>query len=162
MNEKMLAALNAQINEELYSHYLYLAMGEYCREQKYTGFAAWLKVQAGEEMAHAMKIVGFLHERFGRVVFKGIKEPPVDFKSVQAVFEATAKHEQHITGCIHKLVDLAAELKDHATSNFLAWFVDEQVEEEHNATRILQKLEMMGKHPAGLVMLDHELGQRGK
>lgn len=162
LKQKMVDAINTQIGEELYSFYLYLAMSEYFRAEKLMGFAHWMNMQAQEEMAHAQKMIGYLHEQFGRTVLKGIPQPPKDWKSPLAAFEQALKHEQHITASINKLVDLAGDLHDHATNNFLAWFVDEQVEEEHNATLIVDKLNMVSKVPAGLYMLDRELAARGK
>jgi ferritin len=156
----MLKALNEQIHEELYSFYLYLAMAEYCREEKLDGFAKWLGFQAKEELSHAMKFIGYVNDQNGRVELKGLATPPKSWKSPGVAFGEVLKHEQHITACINKLVDLASSLKDHATHGFLGWFVKEQVEEEGSVTRILDHMEMLAKHPAGLFMLDREMDKR--
>jgi len=160
MTGKMEKALNEQINEELYSSYLYLAMSAWFESQNLPGFASWMKVQAGEENGHAMKFFGFIHERRGRVVLQAIQEPAQEWKSPLAAFEAALEHEQHITACIDKLMNLALAEKDHATAGLLQWFVKEQVEEESSADRIVQMLKMAAGAPGALFMLDHHLGER--
>jgi ferritin len=160
LTEKMEKALNEQINEELYSSYLYLAMSAWFESQNLPGFAAWMKVQAREEHGHAMKFFEFIHERRGMVALKAIKEPAREWKSPLAAFEAALGHEQHITGRINDLVNGAIAEKDHATAAFLQWFVTEQVEEEASADRIVQILKMAANAPGALLMLDHQMGER--
>lgn len=160
LSAKMQEALNAQINAEYYSSYLYLSMSAYCREMNLDGFASWLRIQADEEMIHAMKIYDFVFERNGRVALTAIDAPPTEWESPLAVFEATFAHEQHVTALINKLVDLAIAESDHATNSFLQWFVNEQVEEESSADAVLQKLKLLANAPGGLFMLDRELGLR--
>jgi len=130
ISKKIEKALNKQINAELYSAYLYLSMVAYFESVNLPGFANWMKVQTQEELMHAMKIYDFVNERGGRVVLKAIEAPPTEWDSPLDAFEATYKHEQKVTGLINNLVNLAIEEKDHATSSFLQWFVNEQVEEE--------------------------------
>lgn len=153
-------SLNDQINAELYSAYLYLSMAAYFESENLPGFAKWMMVQNQEETMHAMKFYNYINERNGRVALKSIAEPPAKWKSPLEVFEATYKHEQVVTGRINDLVNLAIEEKDHATGVLLQWFVTEQVEEEKNADEIIQKLKCISDSPAGLYMLDKELGQR--
>lgn len=160
MTKKMQDALNAQINAEMYSAYLYLAMNAYFESENLGGFANWMAVQAQEEMSHAMKIYGFVNECGGRVMLDAIDKPAGTWKSPLAVFENVYKHEQKVTGLINKLVELAAKEKDHATEIFLQWFVTEQVEEEKNASEIVAKLQMMKDVPQAMYMMDKELGMR--
>lgn len=154
-------AMNAQIKHELYSAYLYLAMAAYFESEDLTGFAHWMEMQAAEEQEHAMKFYGFINERGGRVTLHAIDQPPADFDSVLAVFEATYEHEQTVTSLINDLYALALEENDYAGQSFLQWFVDEQVEEEANASHILAQLRMIDGKAQGLLMLDRALGQRG-
>ena len=156
------AALNDQINAELYSSYLYLAMAAYFDSINLPGFAAWMKVQAKEEEAHAQRFNKFIVERGGRVVLKGIAEPPAAWKSPLDAFSAAYKHEQYITDRINKLVALADKQADPATTVMLVWFVNEQVEEENNARTIVEQLKMIKDSTGALFMLDHQLGKRGK
>jgi len=160
LTEKMEKALNAQINEELYSSYLYLAMAAWFESENLPGCAAWMQAQAREENGHAMKLFKFIYERRGRVLLKAIKEPAKEWKSPLAAFEAAFKHEQHITGCISDLMNLAVAEKDHASAGLLQWFVNEQVEEEANVDAIVQRLKMAEKAPGALLMMDHALGER--
>lgn len=160
MTNKMEKALNEQINEELFSSYLYLAMSAWFESQNLPGFAAWMKVQAREENTHAMKFFEYVHERRGRVVLQALKEPPQEWKSPLAAFEAALEHEQYITGRINDLMNQAVTEKDHATAGVLQWFVKEQVEEESSADRIVQMLKLAASAPGALLMLDHQMGER--
>ncbi|MCF8105754.1 MAG: ferritin [Desulfohalobiaceae bacterium] len=160
LTQNMQKSLNDQITAETYSAYLYLSMAAYFEDQGLPGFAAWMKAQAQEELFHAMKFFNFVNERGGRVLLGAIEQPPTEWASVVDVFQATLDHERHVTSLINKLVDLAIDEKDHATNNFLQWFVGEQVEEEDTAGQILNKLKLMDRASGGLFMLDKELGQR--
>jgi ferritin len=161
LSKKMETAFNKQINAELYSGYMYLAMSSYFSTVNLPGFAAWMKVQAGEELGHAMKLFGYVVERGGTVVLDAVDKPPAKWASPLKTFEEVYKHEVKVTGLIDKLAELAAAEKDHASGVFLQWFINEQVEEEASADAIVQKLKMIKDAPGGLFMLDRELGQRG-
>lgn len=160
LNKKIEDALNDQINAELYSSYLYLAMSAHFSDQNLEGFAHWMSMQAQEEMAHAMKFYGYVNERGGRIVLQAIEAPPVSWDSPLTVFKAVLEHEQKVTSLINNLVDLAIAEKDHATNIFLQWFVTEQVEEEASVNAVLQKLKLMGDNSGGLFMIDQELSSR--
>jgi len=162
IKEKMLKAVNKQINAEMYSSYLYLSMSAYFESINLRGLAKWMKVQSGEEWGHAMRLYDHIIDRGGKVSLAGIDEPPSSWKSALVMFEEAYKHEQKITGMIHELVDLAIKENDHAANNMLQWFVAEQVEEEANTSEISNKLEMIGDSVGGLLMLDHQLGKRGE
>jgi len=152
---------NNQINEETFSAYLYWSMSAWFERQNLPGFANWMRVQAQEEMTHALKFYSHILERGGAVKLAAIAAPDTDWKDVEDAFAATLKHENHITERINMLVDLAIKEKDHAGNQFLQWFVNEQVEEEKNAEAILGQLKMLGKQPgAALYMLDKELAAR--
>ncbi|MGA2094525.1 MAG: ferritin [Sedimentisphaerales bacterium] len=160
ISKKMQDALNSQVNAEMYSAYLYLAMNAHFQSVNFNGFARWMKVQYQEEMIHALKIYDFITERGGRVVLEVIDKPQGEWKSPLAVFEAVYKHEQKVTGLINGLVELAEKEKDHATGIFLQWFVTEQVEEEKNANEIVAKLQLLKNSAGSMYMLDKELGKR--
>jgi len=160
IKEKIREALNQQLNAELYSSYLYLSMAAYFESINLKGFANWMRVQTQEELVHAMKFYDFIIERGGKVVLSSIEGPPTEWASPLAVFEHAYEHEQKVTGLINNLVDLSAAEQDHATSNFLQWFVAEQVEEEASADEVVQKIKLMGDASGGLFMLDRELAQR--
>jgi len=160
LNNDMEKALNAQVNAEMYSAYLYLSMSAYFQSKSLGGFASWMRVQAQEEMVHAMKLYDFINERGGRVILEPIEAPPTEWDSPLATFEAVYEHEQKVTGLINELVELALEKHDHATNIFLQWFVSEQVEEEDSANDVVEKIKLVGDAKGGLFMLDRELGQR--
>jgi ferritin len=153
-------AMNHQINAEIYSSYLYLSMAADFEEKSLRGMAHWMQIQAKEEWGHAMKFFKYIVDRGGRVTLTAIATPPNKWDSPHAVFEAVYQHETDVTSLIDKLVELAAAEKDYASGVFLQWFVNEQVEEEANATEILHQLKMVGDSKQGLFMLDRHLSQR--
>jgi ferritin len=160
LTPKMADALNEQINKEMYSAYLYMAMSAASESKGLKGFANWFMVQYEEEMSHAMKIYHYLHEQGADVTLKAIAEPPAVFKSPLDMFEKTLAHEQLVTKSINDLMDTAIAEKDHATQIFLQWYVTEQVEEEANDHEIIDKLKLIGDSPQGLFMIDAELSRR--
>ena len=157
ISKTMQDAINAQIQAEYYSSYLYLAMSAYCEEVNMPGYAHWMRTQAREEMEHTMKFYRYVVERGGRVVFGAIEQPPVEFESVLAVAEETQTHEQKVTSLIHKLYEVAVEEKDYATHNFLQWYVAEQIEEEALARTILDKINLIGDDKGGLYLFDNDV-----
>ncbi|WP_045222937.1 ferritin [Desulfonatronum thioautotrophicum] len=160
LSSRMEQALNDQVNAELYSAYLYLAMAAYFSEQNLEGFTHWMNMQSQEELTHAMKFYAFINERGGRNTLKTIEAPPATWDSPTAVFQAVLEHEQKVTSLINGLVDMALAEKDHATNIFLQWFVTEQVEEEASVNAVLQKLKLLGGDSGGMFMIDRELAAR--
>ena len=154
-------AINDQINKELYSSYLYLAMSSYYAESNLSGFASWMRVQSTEEYAHAMKFYGYVIERNGHVNLDAIDKPLAKFKSPVDVFKQVVEHEQKVTGMINKLYELAIKEKDYPTQIMLEWFITEQLEEEKSAGDILEQLKMVGDSPVSLIMMDRQLAARG-
>ncbi len=160
INQTMQDAMNKQIQAELYSSYIYLSMAAYFESLNLAGFAHWMRLQANEEMAHAMKFFDHINERAGRVKLVAIDAPPFEFDSASAAFETAYQHEKKVTGLIHDLYKLALEQNDFPALSMLQWFVDEQVEEENSALAVVEKLNMIGDNRMGLLMVDRELGQR--
>ncbi|HEY4760343.1 MAG TPA: ferritin [Thermoguttaceae bacterium] len=160
LSQKVQEALNKQVNAELYSEYLYLSMAAYFEAENFKGMAHWMQIQASEEHQHALKFYDFINDRNGRVILPQIEGPKTQWNSPLDAFEDAYKHEQKVTGLINDLSNLALSEKDHATHNFLEWFVGEQVEEEANALKIVDQLKLVGDQGLGLYMMDQELGQR--
>ena len=160
ISQKMQEAFNKQINEEMYSSYLYLSMAAYFGSINLTGFSHWMKLQAQEEMFHTMKFFNHVVERGGEVELLALKKPEFKWNSPLHVFQESLKHEQYITDCINKLMDTAVEVRDYAGQNLLKWFVDEQVEEEDTFTDVLEKLKRIGDNEALLLMQDLEMQKR--
>ena len=158
--EKIETSFNEQINWELYSAYLYLSMSAYFLSINLNGFASWMRVQALEEVTHAMKFFDFINERSGRVTLLETKAPPKEWESPLAAFEDAYEHECLVSSRINDLVNLSLDEKDHASNNFLQWFVSEQVEEEASVDEVVQKLKIIGGDGGGLFLLDQELGKR--
>lgn len=160
LTEKMQSAINEQINKELWSSYLYLSMAAYFEDQNYSGFANWMRVQAQEEVTHAMKFFDYVNDRGGRVLLKPLAEVQTEWDGVKSAIKDTLEHEKKVTASIYNLVELATEEKDHATNQMLQWFIQEQVEEEANADDLLQRVEMTEGKAHALLMIDKELAGR--
>ncbi|MDP2883919.1 MAG: ferritin [Ignavibacteria bacterium] len=162
LSKKLQDALNQQINHELYSSYLYLAMSAHFEAANLPGFARWMKIQSEEEGEHGMKFYQFINDRSGRVALEAIAKPPVEYKTPLDVMKKVLEHEKKVTGTIEALYELALKEKDYPTQVMLHWFIKEQVEEEKNASDIIEMLKTIGDAPAGLAMLDSRVGARAK
>jgi ferritin len=160
LTDKVQAALNEQIKEELESAYVYLAMSAESDRLGLPGFANWFKMQYSEELAHADRFFNYVLERDGEIELHGLGKPEVSGETPLSLFEKALNHEQHITSCIFKLKDLARAESDHATDVFLEWFVNEQVEEEASTREVIDQLRLVDGSPNGLFMIDRELAGR--
>jgi ferritin len=161
MNDKLRTIINEQINEEFYSSYLYLALAARLEQANLRGMANWMYIQAKEENDHALGFFRFLVERGEEPQLAALAQPAMaSIKTPSDVFSASLKHERHITARIYGIYEAAHEAKDYALESFLKWYIDEQVEEEMNATEIIEKLKMIGQDGAALYLLDQELAKR--
>ena len=160
MTKAVQDAINEQIKHELYSAYVYLSMSAWCEAETLPGFAKWLRLQAQEELGHALKLFDHVHERGGRVSLKAVDAPPADFGSPLQVFERALEHERHVTALIHGLYEVAVREKDYPAQVLLQWFIEEQVEEEQNTGQVVESLKRIGGDGAALLVLDRELGAR--
>lgn len=160
VGDKVVRALNQQLNREIYSAYLYLSMCAYFESVGMKGFASWMRVQWQEELMHALKLFDYISGRGGRVELFAIEEPPKSWESPLNAFEHALEHEMKVTKLIDELVELSIEEKDNATFNMLQWFVNEQVEEEKTFRDIVERLRMFKDDKMALFLLDSQLGQR--
>ena len=160
LSEALTKALSDQVNAEYYSAYLYLAMSAAADKMGLKGTANWLFVQAQEEMAHGTHMYEYILERGAAPAFTAIEQPPAAFADINEIFEMVLSHEQKVTARINALATLAMRESDHAGYQFMMWYVDEQVEEESNASEILDKLKLIGGNTGLLLTLDTELAAR--
>ena len=160
LSQKMQSALNAQINAEMWSAYLYLSMSMAAADKGLKGVANWFAIQVKEEQDHAQIIINYVLSRGGRVLLEPIAAVDTEWESALAMFEQTLSHEQKVTSLINDLYNLAIEEKDHATRSMLTWFIDEQVEEEDSARDIIDQLRMIECNKLGLYMIDKEMAAR--
>ncbi|WP_346912285.1 ferritin [Clostridium sp.] len=160
LSENLLKNLNDQVNFEFYSSYTYLAMSAYAESVDLSGIANFFRVQAQEELFHAMKLYDYIFQKNGVVELEKIDKPEGKYESIVDVFETGYKHEQLVTSRIYKLADIASDEKEHATISLLRWFIDEQVEEENTFNTLLKKIKRAEDNPAALYMLDEELATR--
>ncbi len=160
MSKALRDVMNDQIRHELYSAYLYLSMAAYFEAMNLPGFAHWMRVQAREEVGHAMKFFDHLCDRGERVLLQAIEQPPGDFTSPQEAFAQALQHERRVTSLIQNLYQIAVRENDPSSMPLLHWFLEEQIEEEKSVEQILEALRRIGEDGAGLVMLDRELARR--
>ena len=160
IKEKIVSELNKQLNLELESAYLYLAMAAYCDAENFDGFGHWMKLQAKEEIAHGMKLYQYLVDRGGKPELEALPKPKTSFESLEEVFQIALGHEQKLAEALETLADLARSEKDNTTYSLLEWYLDEQVEEIATAEGLLQKLQLIGNDGPGLLMLNDELSKR--
>ena len=161
LNKKVEEALNAQINAEMWSAYLYLSMSAWCAAEGKPGMANWYEVQFREEQDHARIFFNYVLQRGGRVNLRPIDAVPTEWKSALDEFESTLAHEQKVTALFNDLFALITVEFDYATQSMLKWFIDEQVEEEENAQNIIDNHRMLGDAGGyGLYVLDKELAAR--
>lgn len=152
--------LNSQINKEFYSAYLYLSMSFQAQEMQLRGFAHWFRVQSNEELGHALKMAQYLIDRGGTVELSSVVAAQSKWATVVEMFKCTCEQEAIVSAKINELMQFALETKDYAACQFLGWFVQEQVEEEAQASEILGELELSIAAPEALLILDRELGER--
>ena len=160
ISDKMTKEIKAQINRELYSAYLYLAMSADAMHKGFRGAASWFAVQFKEEQGHAERFMKYLHDQNARVYLDDIEAPPKVLKDLLTAFQETLAHEKTVTASINRLAALAVAEKDFATQNALQWFVNEQIEEEASAMDVIWMLEMAAGSKGALFMADKKLGDR--
>lgn len=159
-SQKLQDAINAQINAELHSAYIYLSMSAFLEDKNLPGFAHWMRMQYEEEMVHAMKFFDFMIERGGKAILAAIDAPPIEFGTPVAVFQKALEHEQYITSRINDLYKLSLAENDYPTQVLLQWYIEEQVEEEKNAGDAVAQLALIGDSGLGLLMMDREMAAR--
>jgi ferritin len=158
--ERLNTAINDQIKHELESYYIYLSMAAYFHAMSLDGMGHWMRCQAHEETIHAMKFFEHLIDRDGNVVLQDLKQLKTEWGSPLEAFQDAFEHEKFISGKINDLITIAREEKEYASEPLLAWFSDEQIEEEASTGKIADELEMIGEDKSALLMLDRELGAR--
>ncbi len=160
LNKNVEGILNAQINKEFYSAYLYLGMSAYFEQLGLKGFSNWTKVQAQEEMEHGMIIFNYIQERDGDIELQEIEKPDNDFQNPLQVFEKILEHEKEVTSNIERVANLSEDECDRATRHFINWYISEQVEEEAQVLDVIKKIKFFGTDCTILYHLDKELGER--
>lgn len=160
INKEMEALLNAQFHREMTAAMQYLAISSYFEDENLDGFAHFFRVQAQEEMGHAMKQFDYLHTVGGKITMQPIPQSRVEFGTHEEAIEFSLQQEQQVTADINHLMKNAVQYGDFATQTFLQWFVTEQVEEEDTVRTILHKLRMVGDNSSALYLLNEELKSR--
>jgi ferritin len=160
ISKRMTDRINEQINKEMYSAYLYLAMSARMNEAGFKGVGNWFMIQYHEEMFHAIKFFNYLQDQGASVQLKQIAVPDFKETTVKDLFQHVLEHEKAVTKSIHEIMTWAVEEKDYATQVLDQWYVNEQIEEEKNANEILQTIDLVGNAPQGIFLLNIELGKR--
>ena len=162
ISKKMAQEINAQINREFFSAFLYLAMANDALDKGFSGTYKWMSLQFKEEQEHALKFAKYVQEQGEKVVLGAMEAPKTEWKGILEMFQDALLHEKKVTAWIHDLNSLAIEEKDYATQSMLRWFIDEQVEEEANCNEAISALSMVGGSAGSLYMVDRHIGKRGE
>jgi ferritin len=160
ISDKLTKAINEQITREFYSAYMYLAMANDAMDKGFKGAANWLNLQFNEEQTHALKFSDYLQDQGAKVVLGAIEQPQSEWSDLVAMFKDVLEHEQKVTAWINEIMAIAVAENDFAAQGMLKWFIDEQVEEEANATDVIWMLEMNSESNVALFQADQELGKR--
>ena len=160
ISKKMAKEINAQINREFFSAFLYLAMANDAVDKGFLGTGKWMSIQFKEEQEHALKFSKYLQDQGEKVVLGAMEAPKTAWKNILDMFEDALLHEKKVTAWINDLNTLAIEEKDYATQSMLKWFIDEQVEEEANCNEAISALSLVGDSASGTFMMDRQLGKR--
>ena len=160
LHQKIQDQLNEQFHKELFSANLYLAMASWFLDNDLDGFAHFFRLQADEELMHAMKQYDYIHEVEGKVTIGQIDGPDTSYGSILEVMEQALAHEREVTASINAIVKASLEQNDFATHSFFQWFVDEQVEEESTMRSIIAKIKLSGGDRSALYLLNEELLRR--
>ncbi|MEE0774953.1 MAG: ferritin [Merdibacter sp.] len=160
LDQKVAGLLNEQVNKEFYSAYLYLDFSNFYKSRSLDGYANWYEIQAREEMDHAMMMIRYLQDNDHEVVLEAIDKPQCKLESPEDPLHAGLEHERYVTKLIHTIYDAADEVRDFRTMRFLDWFVEEQGEEEKNASDMVSRYALFGHDPKGLYALDSEYKSR--
>lgn len=160
MDQKVYELINKQINEELYSAYLYMSFANYFDQEGLDGYANWYMIQAAEERDHALIFRRYLLDNGRSVKLQAVAEPTCEFSSFLEPLEAGLEHEKHVTALINNIYAAAIEVHDYRTCKFLDWFIDEQGEEEVNAEEMVAKMKLFGEERRALYDLNQEYASR--
>ncbi|MEC5395662.1 ferritin [Bergeyella sp. RCAD1439] len=160
ISKKIAHLINEQISKEQYASQLYLSMSAWFSAKDLEGIANYFRIQSKEELMHADKMFDYLSDVGGDIVIGAIPQPPHEFAGEEEVFQQALEHEKLVTQSIFNIVKAANEEGDFATTSFLQWFVNEQVEEESSASLLVSKIRMVKDNNSALYLFDQELGQR--
>lgn len=144
LNKRVEEIMVAQIEKEMYSANLYLAMASWTERNGFGGVSKWMLAQAQEETEHALKFLSYVNSRGGEAIISAIDAPPSEFNDIKDVFEKTLEHEQYVTASINEIVKVTIDENDYTSSQWMQWFVTEQIEEEENVNAILDKIKLIG------------------
>ena len=161
ISKKMAQEINAQINREFFSAFLYLAMANDALEKGFIGTYKWMSIQFKEEQEHALKFSKYLQDQGVKVELEAMEQPQKSWKNILEMFEAALEHEKKVTAWIYDLNTLAIAEKDYATQSMLKWFIDEQVEEEANCMEAISALKLNAASATASYMVDRHIGKRG-
>ncbi|MCU0441472.1 MAG: ferritin [Bacteroidia bacterium] len=158
---KVEKALNAHLGLEMAAIYHYLSVASWCETKGFEGSAAFFYKQSAEEQLHFMKFFNYINQVGGHAHVPELKKPQTSFKTILETCQKSLEAEHKVTVSIYKLVELARAEKDHATEAFLKFFVDEQLEEEMQFNRLIDRIHLIGGGPQSMYYIDKELEKLG-
>jgi ferritin len=104
-----------------------------------------------------LKIFNYISNRGGKPISPEVTNIPTDFESFRGIFEQTLEQEMFVTEQFNNIAARCQQANDYVTFNFLSWFLEEQVEEEYIARRILELFDVIGEEGTGRWEIDRHL-----
>lgn len=160
ISESMQKLVNNQIQVDLNSAYLYLAISNYFERMNLTGMAKYLMAQYQEELTHAQILMKYLNDRDGVVEIRAIPAQAVNYGTPLQAFQKILEHEEGVTVSYQTAYNQAVAEGDTQTADLMQQFLREQIDETGQSKTIVGRLQINNNNPAGLLLLDQELGQQ--
>ena len=145
MTNDLKKLIENQINKELYSAYLYFDIAEYYRSRGLDGLHEHFEEQAREEIEHAEKFAEYLHDMEVEFSLLPIDAPKNSFKTLRDPLVLQLEHEKYVTSLILDIKKQAEKDKDFKCSNFIEWYISEQMEEEKHSKDMLDLYDLIAK-----------------
>lgn len=157
LKEDIVDILNKQVKMEAHSSAAYLAMAAWCDSEGFDKSAEHFFNQAEEERNHMLKIFHYLVDMEALAISPGIDQVNHEFSSLKEVFETALEQEMAVTDAIHNIVGMCRKENDIATEEFIKWFVQEQIEEEFVARKMVELFDTFGEDKLALAMIEDRI-----
>ena len=147
-NAECEAAINKQINMELYAGYVYQAMAFHFDRDDIAlkGCSSFFKKNSVEEKEHAEMFMEYQNKRGGRIVFQDIKAPSqMSWPSHVVALEQALALERKVNESLLELHGIASRHNDAHLCDFLEGnFLNEQVDAINELAKLIVNAKRCG------------------
>ena len=156
--------LNEQIGHEFAAHQQYVAIAVHYDAEDLPRLAAFFYRQAVEERNHALMMVQYLLDSDVEALTPGIEAPQTSWEDNVAPVALALDQERRVSEQIGALASVARDAGDHASEQFMQWFIKEQVEEVATMSTLLTVAERLREKPMELeeYLAREALGEEGE